>query len=117
MPPPETYKREIGSKPTMCQVRTGEYVSLLEPGKTDYIYRLPPEKDYHVYIARSTYHDAFTRQTQVNWKKHTRQGAMLCRMGSEMKREHQQQLYYHRFVFFICEHTILLLFAPYLCFQ
>ena len=33
---------------------TGAYVSLLAPGKTDYIYillyRLPPKKDYHVYI-------------------------------------------------------------------
>ena len=27
---------EIGSQPTMCQVRTGAYVSLLAPEKTDY---------------------------------------------------------------------------------
>ena len=46
----------------MCQVHTGAYVSPLVPGKTDYfeIYRLPPKKDYHVYIARSTYHYAYT---------------------------------------------------------
>ena len=36
MPPPETYKSEIRSQPTMCQVHTGAYVSLLAPGKTDY---------------------------------------------------------------------------------
>ena len=36
MPPPETYKSEIGSQSTMCQVHTGTYVSLLAPGKTDY---------------------------------------------------------------------------------
>ena len=36
MPPPETYKSEIGSLPTMCQVHAGAYVSLLAPGKTDY---------------------------------------------------------------------------------
>ena len=36
MPPPETYKSEIGSQPTMCQVHTAAYVSLLAPGKTDY---------------------------------------------------------------------------------
>ena len=36
MPPPETYKREIGSQSTMCQVHAGAYVSLLAPGKTDY---------------------------------------------------------------------------------
>ena len=32
MPPPETYKSEIGSQPTTCQVHTGAYVSLLAPG-------------------------------------------------------------------------------------
>ena len=36
MPPPETYKIEIGSQPTMCQVHIGAYVLLLAPGKTDY---------------------------------------------------------------------------------
>ena len=36
MPPPETYKREIGSQPTMCQVQTGAKISLLAPGKTDH---------------------------------------------------------------------------------
>ena len=35
MPPPETYKSEIGSQSTMCQVHTGAYASLLAPGKTD----------------------------------------------------------------------------------
>ena len=36
MPPPATYKSEIGSQSTMCQVHTGSYVSPLAPGKTDY---------------------------------------------------------------------------------
>ena len=36
MPPPEIYKSEIGSQPTMCQVHTGAYVPLLAPKKTDY---------------------------------------------------------------------------------
>ena len=36
MPPPETYKSEIGSQLTMCQVHAGAYVSLLAPEKTDY---------------------------------------------------------------------------------
>ena len=56
----------------MCQVHTGAYVSLLTPGETDYIYRLPPKKDYHVYITRSIYHYAYARQTQVNWRKGTK---------------------------------------------
>ena len=57
----------------MSQVHTGAYVSLLAPAKTDYTrYRLPPKKDYHVYIVRSTHHYAYARQTQVNWKKETK---------------------------------------------
>ena len=36
MPPPETYKSEIGSQSTKCQVHAGSYVSLLMPGETDY---------------------------------------------------------------------------------
>ena len=50
----------------MCQVHTGAYVSLLAPEKT--LYRLPPKKDYHVYITHSTYHYSYARQTRVNWK-------------------------------------------------
>ena len=37
-PPPETYKSEIGSQSTMCQVQAGAYVSLLTPGGTKYMY-------------------------------------------------------------------------------
>ena len=33
------------------------------------LYRLPPKEGYHVYIARSTYHYAYARQKQVDWKK------------------------------------------------
>ena len=36
MPPPETYKSEIGSPSTMCQVQAGAYVSLPTPGGTKY---------------------------------------------------------------------------------
>ena len=36
MPPPETYKSEIGSQSTMCQVHAGAYVSLFTPGETNY---------------------------------------------------------------------------------
>ena len=36
MPPAGTYKSEIGSQSTMCQVQAGAYVSLLTPGETKY---------------------------------------------------------------------------------
>ena len=47
MPPPETYTSEIGSQPTMCQVHTSAYVSLLAPVKTDCT-ACHPRKTYHV---------------------------------------------------------------------
>ena len=60
-------KIEIGSQPTMCQVHTDAYISLLVPGKIDYLVNhLPPRKDYHVYITRSTYCYVYARQTRVN---------------------------------------------------
>ena len=34
MHPPETYKSEIGSQSTICQVQAGAYVSLLTPGES-----------------------------------------------------------------------------------
>ena len=65
----------------MCQVHTGAYVLLPGPGKTDYTDPLPPKKDDQVYIAHidtrsSTYHYAYARQTQVNWKKETKEKKM-----------------------------------------
>ena len=36
------------------------------------LYRFPPKKDNHVYIARSTYHYAYARQTQVICEKETK---------------------------------------------
>ena len=91
MPPPETYKNwiEIGSQPTMCQVHTGAYVLPPGPGKTDYTDPLPPKKDYvpsiyeriaHINTRSSTYHYAYARQTQVNWKKETKKKKMKERV-------------------------------------
>ena len=64
MHPPETYKSEIGSQFTMCQVHTGAYVSLLAPGKTDYTACHPRKTT--TYSTRSIYYYAYARQTQVN---------------------------------------------------
>ena len=58
MPPPDTYECEIGSQSTMCQVYTW-CISLITRAWKNRLYityLLPPEKDYHVYIARSTHH-------------------------------------------------------------
>ena len=61
----------VADQSAMCQVHTGAYVSLLTPWRNQ-LYRLPPKKDYHVYITRSIYHYAYARQTKVNWKKETK---------------------------------------------
>ena len=74
----------------MCRVHTGAYVSLLAPGKTDFMYRLPPKKDYHVYIARSTYHYAYARQTQVNWKSETKR-KKKTKEGKEKTRKRKNE--------------------------
>ena len=73
MPPPGTYKSRFGSQPMMCQVHTGAYVSLLAPEKSRF-YRLPLNKDYHVYSTLSTYITTHTyaRQTHHDWKKKQR---------------------------------------------
>ena len=71
MPPPETYKSEIRSQSTTCQVNTGAY-ELITHAWRDRLYRLPPNKDYHIYVTRIIYHYAYARQTQVNWRKETK---------------------------------------------
>ena len=52
----------------MCQVYTW-YIRLITRAWKNRLCRLPPKKDYQVYITRSIYHYAYARQTQVNWKK------------------------------------------------
>ena len=50
------------------------------------LFRLPPKKDYHVYIARSTCHCAYARQAQVNWKKETKK----IKEDKEKEREYKK---------------------------
>ena len=59
-------------------VHTSHYSRLEKP--TIYSYRLPPNIDYHVYIALSNYPYAYARQTQINWQKETKK-----RKGDEGK--------------------------------
>ena len=50
MPPPETYKSEIGSQSTMCQVQAGAYVSLPTPRETKYSDCHPRKTTTYIYI-------------------------------------------------------------------
>ena len=91
MPPPVTYKSEIGSPSTVCQVHTGSYVSLLSP-KTEFgIYRLSPNKDNHAYITRSIYHYAYSRQTQFDWKQETKKRKEANGKGRTEKKAKKKQ--------------------------
>ena len=67
MLPPETYKSEIGSQPTMCQLHTGTYVSLLAPERST-LPLVTQERLSRVHCTQYTY----ARQTQVNREKKQR---------------------------------------------
>ena len=56
----------------MCQVHTGAYVSPLAPRKPK-IPLATQERLPRIYCTySSTYHYAYARQTQVNWKQETK---------------------------------------------
>ena len=73
MPPPETYKSEIGSQSTMCQVQAGAYVSLLTPGETKYSDCHPRKTTTYILHVCSIYHYAYARQAKVNWRKRNKE--------------------------------------------
>ena len=69
MPPPETYKSEIGSRSTMCQVQAGAYVSLLAPGKTKYTACHPRKTTTYVLHVVSITTHAHDRRKSIVKKK------------------------------------------------
>ena len=70
MPPPETYKSEFGSRPTMCEVHTGAYVSLLAPGKTVYTACHPRKATTYIpHVVPITTH-THNRRKSIGKKKH-----------------------------------------------
>ena len=88
MPPPETYKSETGSQSTMRQVHTGAYVSLLAPGKTDYIACHPRKTTtYILHVVSITTHTHDRRKPigkkkqQTNKNRKERKGTLHNRDG------------------------------------
>ena len=69
MPPPETYKSEIGSQSTMCQVHTGAYVSLLASVKTDYTACHPRKTTTYILHVASITTDTHDRRKSIGKKK------------------------------------------------
>ena len=90
MPPPGTYKSEIGSQSTMCQVHTGAHVSLLAPGKTDYTACHPRKTTTYilhvVYITTHT-HD---RCKSIGKKKHRKEKKIKERKEKRRKRKNEK---------------------------
>ena len=68
MPPPETYKSEIGIQSTMCQVHTGAYVSLLAPGKNDYTACHPRKTTTYILHAASITTHTHDRRKSIGKK-------------------------------------------------
>ena len=69
MPPPETYKSEIGSQSTICEVHTGAYVSLLAPGKTDYTACHPRKTTTYISHVVSITKHTYDRRKSIGKKK------------------------------------------------
>ena len=85
-PPPETYKSEIGSQPTKCQVYTGAYVSLLAPGKTDYTACHPRKTTtYILHVSITT--DTHNRRKSIGKKKQRTNKKRKERKGKRRKRK------------------------------
>ena len=86
MPPPETYKRKIGSQSTMCQVYTGAYVSLLAPGKTNYTACHPRKTTTHIlHVVSITTHTHNRRKSMVK-KKQTKRKERKWVHGAKKKK-------------------------------
>ena len=55
------------------------------------LYRLPPKKDYHVYITHGIYHYAYAQQAQVEWKEETKnkeeKGTEIGAWGQEKEKK------------------------------
>ena len=89
MPPPETYKSEIGSQPTMCQVHIGAYGSLLAPGKTDYTVCHPRKTTTYILHVLSITTHTHDRRKSIG-KKKQRKGKMKERKEKTRKRKNEK---------------------------
>ena len=91
MPPPETYKSEIGSQPRMSQVHTGAYVSLIEPGKTEYTACHPRKTTtYILHVVLITTHTHDRRKSIGKKKTKTRKDKGKERKGRTSKRKNEK---------------------------
>ena len=86
MPPPETYKSEIVSQSTMCQVHAGAYVSLLTPGETNYSDCHPRKTTtYILHVVSITTH-TYDRRKSIGEKKQGKEKKTKERKEKRRKR-------------------------------
>ena len=86
MPPPGTYKSEMGSQPTICQVHAGAYVSLLAPGKTDYTACHPRESTTYILHEVPIAAHAHDRRKSIGKQKQRKEKERKERKGKTRKR-------------------------------
>ena len=101
MHPPETYKCEIGSQPTMCQAHNGAYVSLLAPGKTDYTGYHPRKTitnvlhvvpiTTHTHDSRKSIGKKETKKRKEKKEKKSQESEKRKRKGKERKDKKRKQ--------------------------
>ena len=93
MPPPETYnKNEIGRQPTMCQVHTGAYISLLAPGQTDYSAACHQRKTttYVIHVLPITTH-THDRRKSIGEEKQRKEKKIKERKEKTRKRKNEKR--------------------------
>ena len=85
IPPPDTYKSEIGSPSTVRQVHTGAYDSLLAPGKTDYTACYPRRTTtYILHVVSITTH-THDRRKSIGKKKQRKEEKTKEGKGKKIK--------------------------------
>ena len=86
MPPPETYKSEIRSQSTMCQVHAGAYVSLLTPGETNYSDCHPIKTTTYIFHVLSITTHTHDRRKSIGDKKQRKDKKIKERKEKRRKR-------------------------------
>ena len=86
MPSPETYKSEIRSQSTMCQVHAGAYVSLLTPGETKYSDCHPRKTTTYILHVVSIITHTHDRRKSIGEKKQRKERKIKERKEKRRKR-------------------------------
>ena len=88
MPSPATCESEIGSQPTLCQVHTGAYFSLLAPRRTDSTACHPRKTTTYIYCTKYlSLHMRTTDASQSEKKKQRKEEKVKGRKDKKAEKE------------------------------